>query len=370
MQFLVKKNCKEFDYFLNTKSYKRIFVLSGIHSYKKSGAFNLFKEIFKKKKTYFFFKQNFFPEINELKKIINSIRAYKPDLIIAIGGGSVIDYAKIANIKDIEFNLRSNIKNNAHSNKKFTKLLAIPTSAGSGAEVTSNAVMYIKDKKFSLEGEMIKPNYFFLIPDLILNNKKTLKASSGFDAISQAVESMISVKSNKSSLIFAKKSLEFSLNNYLNFFSKPNLKNAKMMSLAAMYSGKAINITKTTAPHAVSYPFTALYGISHGHAVSLTLERFLKFNFFNINKSICNFDLKKRYYSLFKIFKVKNIYELEKKIKNLKYKTRLNDNFEDLNIDINNNYHKILDGVNLQRLKNNPVKLQRKDLKFLLLNNS
>jgi alcohol dehydrogenase class IV len=216
---------------------------------------------------------------------------------------------------------------------------------------------------------MIKPNYFFLIPDLILNNKKTLKASSGFDAISQAVESMISVKSNKPSLVFAKKSLEFSLNNYLNFFSKPNLKNAKMMSLAAMYSGKAIDITKTTAPHAVSYPFTALYGISHGHAVSLTLEKFLKFNFFNINKSTCNFDLKKRYDSLFKIFKVKNIYELENKIKNLKYRTRLNDNFKDLNIDINNNYHKILDGVNLQRLKNNPIKLQRKDLKFLLLNN-
>ncbi len=369
MQFLIKKDYKEFNYFLNTKSFKKIFILSGINSYKKSGALNLFEEIFKKKKTYFFFKKNFFPEINELEKIIKSIRTYKPDLIIAIGGGSVIDYAKIANIKDIEFNLKFNIKNNIHSNKKFTKLVAIPTSAGSGAEVTSNAVMYIKDKKFSLEGDKIKPNNFFLIPDLILNNRKILKASSGFDAISQAIESMISVKSNKQSLIFAKKSLEFSLSNYLSFFSKPNFKNAEMMSLAAMYAGKAIDIAKTTAPHAVSYPFTALYGISHGHAVSLTLEKFLKFNFFNIDKSICNFDLKKRYHSLFKIFKVKNIYELEKKIKNLKHRTRLYDNFKDLNIDINNNYHKILDGVNLQRLKNNPVKLQRKDLKFLLLNN-
>ena len=119
MQFLIKKDYKEFDHFLNTKSYKRIFILSGIHSYKKSGAFSLFKEIFKRKKTYFFFKKNFFPEINELKKIIRSIRAYKPDLIIAIGGGSVIDYAKIANIRDIEFNLRSIIKNNTHSNKNL-----------------------------------------------------------------------------------------------------------------------------------------------------------------------------------------------------------------------------------------------------------
>ena len=54
------------------------------------------------------------------------------------------------------------------------------------------------------------------------------------------------------------------------------------MSIAAHLSGKAINISKTTAPHAVSYPFTALYNISHGHAVSLTLNQFIKFNYENI----------------------------------------------------------------------------------------
>ena len=60
--------------------------------------------------------------------------------------------------------------------------------------------------------------------------------------------------------------------NYLNFFNKPNYNNCSLMTLGAMYSGKAINITKTTAPHAISYPFTSLYGLSHGHAVSLTLK--------------------------------------------------------------------------------------------------
>ena len=53
------------------------------------------------------------------------------------------------------------------------------------------------------------------------------------------------------------------------------------MCFAANLAGKAINISRTTAPHAVSYPFTSLYNISHGHAVSLTLEKFLKFNFIN-----------------------------------------------------------------------------------------
>ena len=65
------------------------------------------------------------------------------------------------------------------------------------------------------------------------------------------------------------------------------------MSKAAYYSGKAISITKTTAPHAISYPFSACFGISHGHAVSLTLNKFLRHNLDNLDKSQCKFDLKK-----------------------------------------------------------------------------
>ena len=74
------------------------------------------------------------------------------------------------------------------------------------------------------------------------------------------------------------------------------------MSLAANLSGKAINISRTTAPHAVSYPFTAHFGISHGHAVSLTIEKFLKFNYDKINYSNSNFDLNKRYENIFDTF--------------------------------------------------------------------
>ena len=80
------------------------------------------------------------------------------------------------------------------------------------------------------------------------------------------------------------------------------MENISKMCLAANLSGKAISISKTTAPHAVSYPFTAYYGISHGHAVSLTLEKFLKFNFINYKKANCNFYLNLRYKSIFNIF--------------------------------------------------------------------
>ena len=69
------------------------------------------------------------------------------------------------------------------------------------------------------------------------------------------------------------------MSNYLNYINNPSLENDFKMSIAANLSGKAISISKTTAPHAISYPFTSLYGINHGHAVALNLSKFLKFNF-------------------------------------------------------------------------------------------
>ena len=364
-QYISSKN--DFKRFIIKESFKKIFILTGKKSYFKSGAAKLIGTYFKNKNTKFYFKINLIPEIAELKDITKAIKKFKPDLIIAIGGGSVMDYAKIANVmaQDTITN-RSIIKSAYKLNKGFAKLAAIPTTAGSGAEVTANAVIYINSKKYSVEGSSIKPDYFFLIPQLLLNSSKKLKASSGFDAISQAIESIISTKSNHISLKHAKISLRLSAKNYLNFVKKNNLSVSNNMSLAAYYSGKAISISKTTAPHAVSYPFTSFFGISHGHAVSLTLEKFLKFNYLNQSNSTCNFDLKKRYSDIFKILNVNNIFELESYLKNLKKIAQLEQSFKKLKINLNRDFSKIASGVNLLRLKNNPVPLNKKDLQIIL----
>ena len=360
----------ELKYFLSNEKVKDIFIITGEKSFFRSGASKLFKRILKEKKVKFFFKKSTYPEIGELRILYKALRNFSPELIIAIGGGSVIDYAKMANLNGIDYKLEKKIKDNSYKiSGNYRKLVAVPTTAGSGAEVTSNAVIYINKIKYSIEGNELKPFTYFLLPEIIIKNKKTLKASAGFDAISQAVESLISVKSTKQSIVYATKSLDFSLENYLDFIRKPTLTNTKKMSLAALYSGKAISISKTTAPHAVSYPFTSLYNISHGHAVSLTLEKFLKFNFVNSDRKIAKFDLKKRYLKLFSIFKVKTIYELEKKIILLKKSANLTDNFKKLNINIDSNIDKILKGVNLMRLGNNPVKLEKNDIKNIIKNN-
>ena len=363
------KKLKEFkSFFANNISKKKI-VISGFKSFNKSGANKILSFLLKDKNTIFFFNKSFIPELLELKKIIQFIKNNKPDIIIAIGGGSVLDYAKIACVLYKENNIKIKIIRNDFKNEKKIPLVAIPTTAGSGAEVTANAVIYINKIKFSVEHNIFKPNYFFIIPSLIIKSPKKIKASSGFDAISQSIESIISRKSNQTSLNFAKKSLKISLKNYLNYLHDPNNDNTFKMAISANLSGKAISISKTNAPHALSYPFTSIFNISHGHAVSLTLNDFLKFNFFHQNKANCDFNLSYRYSIIFDLFNVKTIYELDEKISFIKKKALLENNFSNLGINIKNDYNKILNGVNLQRLNNNPVDLTKKDIKHILLNN-
>ncbi len=353
---------KELEKFLIDKRFKRIFLLAGEKSFILSGAKQFFSKILKSKEIKYYFKKSLIPELNELKKIIIEIRKFKPDLILAIGGGSVIDYAKIANVVEIKKDIQNLIKSYSYPiKKKFTNLAVVPTTAGSGAEVTSNAVIYINNVKYSFEHDLLVPDFFFLLPELILNASNKIKASSGFDAIAQACESLISQKSSSASIKYASKSLKISLKAFPNFLSKPGLHNGGEMLLASNLAGKAINISKTTAPHAISYPFTSLHGISHGHAVSLFFEDLFEYNFENLKRSTTQFDLSKRFELIFQLFKVKNINEFKKQIKNIKKKSNLKDNFKLLKI-MNIKPNLIIKGVNLLRLKNNPVQISEKDL--------
>ena len=349
--------------FIDDTSFKKIFVLCGKKSFVTSGAEIFFKELLNNKETKLFYKSSELPVLEELVKIINKIKSFKPDLILAIGGGAVIDYAKIANVVDIRDDLADLIVNYSYPfKKKYTKLAVIPTTAGSGAEVTSNAVIYVNGIKHSFESELLLPDNFFLIPEFLMSAPNKIKASAGFDAIAQAIESLVSKKSNDQSVEYASKSLRISVNSYIAFLNDPNLKNATEMSIASNLAGKAISISKTTAPHAASYPFTSLFNISHGHAVGLFFESFFKFNYDNLERSETSFDLRKRFDLIFNLFSVKNIDDFNSKITLLKKQAELEDNLGILNINIKQSSDKIIKGINLLRLGNNPVKINGNDI--------
>ena len=358
---------KELRTFFKIEKFNKIFVICGEKSFNQSGAKKLLEELINDNQTKYFYKKFTYPDLSELKEIIKSLREFSPDLIIAIGGGSVLDYAKIANSLTMNDDLENEIKNSNYKlTKNFSKLLAIPTTAGSGAEVTSNAVIYINKIKFSVEGDKLKPDYFFLLPKLVIGASNKIKSSAGFDAIAQSLESLISRKSNDQSINFAKQSLKISFKYFLEHLHKPNFENTSAMCLAANLSGKAISISKTTAPHAVSYPFTSIYNISHGHAVSLTLNKFLKFNYKHIKESKSNFNLLDRYKIMFDLSKTKDIISFDNFLVELKAKVNLENNFNKLGINIEKDLSKIISGVNVMRLSNNPINLNEEILKKII----
>jgi len=229
-------------------------------------------------------------------------------------------------------------------------------------------VIYVEGVKYSFESELLIPDYFFLVPEFLSSASSQIKASAGFDAIAQALESLLSKKSNDESVKYASKSLNISLKSFLSFLENSNSKNSAEMIIASNLAGKAINISKTIAPHAVSYPFSSLYKIGHGHSVSLFFEEFMKFNYENLNKSKTSFDLKKRFDLIFSLFDISNINEFNSKISLIKKKANLEDDLTKLNVDILKNSEVIIKGINMLRLGNNPVEIDEKNIYKIMLN--
>lgn len=352
---------KKLNLFIKNKKIKNILIITG----KKSFNFSGFKKlaIYKNFKSIIniFYKKNEIPEINELKLIIKKINIINPDLIIALGGGCAIDYAKLANVLYAVKNLKKKIKKGSLKlDSKKTKILAIPTTAGSGAEVTKFSVIYINKVKYSVEHNLLKPDFFSLIPKLVINSPKNVRSSSGFDAIAQASESIFSKKANMRSLKYSSKSLRLSIESFLRFVNSPNLNNGAQMLKAANFSGKSINIAKTNAPHALSYLFTSKFKILHGAAVSIFFVEIINFYYLNANNQN-NINLIKKFSLFFKLIKVSNIQGfnnlfhifflksgikkyLDKSLKKIKYQT-------------NSNFY-----YNSDRLKNSPIKILPKDI--------
>jgi len=364
----IGKNCLEnIKFIIKEKKIKKILILAGKNSFKISGAQERLEKILSNITHRTFFKTNELPNLLDLKKFIAIINSFKPDLIVAVGGGAVLDLAKTSSCLFRENNLEENIKNSTYKIKKVCPVVAIPTTAGSGAEATSNAVIYIDKIKYSIESSKIKPDYILVDTELVMSAPASVAAAAGMDAIAQAIESLISKKSTPESVEFSKKSLEYSLPSFENHINRKNFENTYRMSLAALNAGKAINISKTTAPHAVSYPFTSYFGIKHGHAVVLTLPDFFILNFKNLKHAKVNFDLEKRFKIIFKVFKVTNIFNLEKKIKKISENTGLELNFNKLKINKKNQINVILRNINTQRLANNPIDIQVHDIEKILL---
>lgn len=220
------------------------------------------------------------PRLEHILLGVDAFRRADPDLVIAIGGGTAIDVGKlICCFANQQAEPESIISDSTLiSSGSGTPLAAIPTTAGSGSEATHFAVVYVDDVKFSVAHESILPNATVVDPTLTYSMPPRLTAVSGLDVLCQGAESMWSVNSTGESYEYGAEALELAAGNLHAAVRDPTPNARAAMSRAANLAGRAINISKTTAPHAVSYAITMNFGVPHGHAAALTLAPFLIFN--------------------------------------------------------------------------------------------
>ncbi len=322
-------------------NFRKILVFSGKRSYTTSGAAKVIKGIAQLGKYEISRVSDFNtnPRLSDLESSLKKIREYCPDVIIAIGGGSVIDMAKLTRFFE------------SHSgeifNGQYTKikdnipLIAIPTTSGTGSETTHFAVLYDGNIKHSIAHPEILPDNVILDPTLTYNTDSYLTACSGFDALAQAIEAYWNKNATSESDGYARRAIELLWTNLPIAVHSPNERARKNMMEGAYWAGKAINITKTTAPHAFSYPFTMHYGYPHGHAVALTFPMIAELNL--VSDAIPD---NKRAYLLSVIAPSGNLADAIRQ-----YISSIGLGFRGEEIDTS----KILSGINLSRLSNNPV---------------
>ncbi len=300
------------------------------------------------------------PTYEEVCKGIEVFKKSKSNFILAIGGGSALDVAKCIKVFSTMDTKENYLKQEIKDNDII--LCALPTTAGTGSEATRYAVIYYEGNKQSVTSNYLLPNLVLfdstVLETLPLNGKK----ATMMDAFSHSIESMWSVNSTEESKTYASKALKLILKNMKTYLENDS-KTYKAMLEASNYAGKAINITQTTAGHAMCYKLTSLYGIPHGHAAILVNSELFPYMIEHTDKCIDERGkkyLESTFKSIAKLVGCASLEEVKDYIRNLVDDLGLYDvtcNKKDIDL--------LTDSVNVTRLKNNPVKLEREDIKII-----
>lgn len=350
---------------------KKIFLVTGEKSYFLSGAKNLLSEFVNRYNYFRFYDFEINPKLKDLINGINIFNREKCDIIIGIGGGSVMDIAKsISILATQKGDLEEFIKGEISLKERQISSIMIPTTAGTGSESTHFSVIYINKIKYSLAHYSLLPDFVILDPLFTKNLPPYITACTSMDALCQAIESFWSTNSTEESRTYSKQAIELVMSYIVKNVNNPNTISREKMLIASNLAGKAINIAKTTAAHSVSYPITSYFNVPHGHAVALTLPYFIEFN---NNVSLENLQdnrgiefIKDRMSELFTILKVKTADKAKSKIINTMKEIGLETILAKLGINKNNIDIIMKNGFNLQRMKNNPRVVDEKDLRILI----
>ncbi|WP_028605610.1 iron-containing alcohol dehydrogenase PsrA [Ottowia thiooxydans] len=226
------------------------------------------------------------PDVAELDALYNAFwsgGSAGADVIIAVGGGSAIDTAKALMVATPSGRF-SELVTLLASGTAFTPphaktLIAVPTTAGTGSEVTPWATVWDREaqKKYSLHLPQTWPTIALIDPELMLSLPASVTLQSGLDALSHALESIWNVNANPVSDTFAVAAVHEileALPQLMKHLDDVTLRGR--MALAALKAGMAFSNTRTALAHSISYEMTLRYGLPHGIACSFPLPMVLE----------------------------------------------------------------------------------------------
>lgn len=221
------------------------------------------------------------PTYAQAQKIIEQFRETGAEMIIAIGGGSVMDIAKLASIAATDDYTIKDMLDQPLLGKKQIETVLIPTTAGTGSEATPNSIVAVPEKelKVGIVNPEMMADVVILDSNMIKRLPMKIAAATGIDALAHAIECFTSNKANPFSNLFAMEALKLIFGNIEKACTDPEAMQEKdNMLIAAFYGGVAITASGTTGVHALSYPLGGKYHIAHGVSNAMLLAPVMRFN--------------------------------------------------------------------------------------------
>lgn len=301
------------------------------------------------------------PAYHCVVKGVDLFRREGCDLIVAVGGGSAIDAAKciklFSGMEPGSDYLTAPIVPNR------IPLMAIPTTAGSGSEATRYAIIYVDGEKITVTDDSCIPDYVVFDPGVLDSLPAYQKASAMMDILCHAIESFWSVSSTETSRNYSLDAIRTVIANRDKCLNHEEAGNLQMLT-AANTAGKAINITKTTAAHAMCYKITSLYGFAHGHAVAVCLGPLWRYMLAHMEESneprgIAYLEdaFQKLALAMGCKAPMESVEQFERMLKEYNLPKPLMRHPDELDV--------LVESVNLERIDNTPVKISKDTLKGL-----
>jgi len=233
------------------------------------------------------------PEVKTVMQGLEALNFYEADQIIALGGGSVIDAAKIMKLKyespqaDLEelgapfLDIRKRVAQYPTEKTKRARLIAISTTSGTGSEVTPFAVLFDKERgrKVTLADYSLSPDVAIVDPQFVMSMPKALTADTGIDCLTHALEAGVSVYASAYTDANAMQAIRLVFKYLPIAYEHPDDEEARtMMHNAACIAGLAFSNASVGVCHALAHAFGARFGIAHGRANALMLPHVIAYN--------------------------------------------------------------------------------------------